>query len=249
VEPLHYLLADLSLYWEIEETNTIDIIDAFVKEEVFTQESGELLKEAAAIIYFIRVRLHTHYGEQREEAYVKPIHLNNHYVLQGKEVQALEKIYWLVLYPLYVSLDSVFKEGKQITEVFKLLNLPLIAVQTALSGVNTTLQAQKRRKLVTIVENTQRYQGVFDFRNRSGLSLSLLRDSMVLQATLSGLLTSKAEACATPHPVTQVKVISSSFQGYLRADVIVELLNNCGDIKHVISDNYFSLQRQKNVSP
>ncbi|CAF22988.1 hypothetical protein [Candidatus Protochlamydia amoebophila] len=91
-ELLHHLLNDLSLYFGMEEANTLDLIDALVKKEIFTAESGYLLQEAVAAVYLKRVGLHFTCGEQKEE-----VSLEN--FLSEQEV--LAKIYWLVLRPLY----------------------------------------------------------------------------------------------------------------------------------------------------
>ncbi|WP_052236367.1 hypothetical protein [Candidatus Protochlamydia amoebophila] len=91
-ELLHHLLNDLSLYFGMEESNTLDLIDALVKKEIFTAESGFLLQEAVAAIYLKRVGLHFICGEQKEE-------VNLEEFCDEKEI--LAKIYWLVLRPLY----------------------------------------------------------------------------------------------------------------------------------------------------
>ena len=98
VGPLYYFLADLALFYGIEATNTLDIIDALVARETFTPRSGKLLKEAVAAIYAIRLRLHLGYGEQKEEGFSTG---GGPGVLTTHEHQLLEKIYWLVLRPLY----------------------------------------------------------------------------------------------------------------------------------------------------
>ncbi|WP_226988515.1 hypothetical protein, partial [Candidatus Protochlamydia sp. R18] len=91
-ELLHHLLNDLSLYFGMEEANTLDLIDVLVKKEIFTAESGYLLREAVAAVYLKRVGLHFTCGEQKEE-----VTLENSLT----EQEVLAKIYWLVLRPLY----------------------------------------------------------------------------------------------------------------------------------------------------
>ncbi|WP_052236381.1 DUF294 nucleotidyltransferase-like domain-containing protein [Candidatus Protochlamydia amoebophila] len=96
-ELLHHLLNDLSLYFGMEETNTLDLIDALVKKEIFTVESGFLLQEAVAAIYLKRVGLHFICGEQKEE-----VNLDDPLIDDPlSEKKFLTKIYWLVLRPLY----------------------------------------------------------------------------------------------------------------------------------------------------
>ncbi|MBS4164653.1 Uncharacterized protein PRO82_001984 [Candidatus Protochlamydia amoebophila] len=91
-ELLHHLLNDLSLYFGIEEANTLDLIDALVKKGIFTAESGYLLQEAVVAVYLKRVGLHFTCEEQKEE-----VSLEN----PLSEQEVLTKIYWLVLRPLY----------------------------------------------------------------------------------------------------------------------------------------------------
>ncbi|WP_039355730.1 hypothetical protein [Candidatus Protochlamydia amoebophila] len=98
-ELLHHLLNDLSLYFGMEEANTLDLIDALVKKEIFTAESGFLLQEAVAAIYLKRVGLHFTCGEQKEEVNLEDF-------LNEQEVPA--KFYWLVLRPLYRKLKLCF---------------------------------------------------------------------------------------------------------------------------------------------
>ncbi|WP_213105564.1 hypothetical protein [Candidatus Protochlamydia amoebophila] len=98
-ELLHHLLNDLSLYFSMKEANTIDLIDALVKKEIFTVESGFLLQEAVAAIYLKRIGLHFTCGEQKEEVSLKEFH---------DEKEILAKIYWLVLRPLYRKLKLCF---------------------------------------------------------------------------------------------------------------------------------------------
>lgn len=99
-ELLNHLLNDFSLYFKIEEPNTLDVIDKLVKKEVFTEQSGVLLKEAVSAIYLARVGLHLEKGEQTEN-----------FSMQEEDwtQKALEKAYWLVLRPLYRELKKCFQ--------------------------------------------------------------------------------------------------------------------------------------------
>ncbi|CAF23789.1 hypothetical protein [Candidatus Protochlamydia amoebophila] len=101
MELLHHLLNDLSLYFGMEESNTLDLIDALVKKEILTAESGFLLQEAAAAIYLKRVGLHFIYEEQKEEVSIGDF---------GSEKGILVKIYWLVLRPLYRKLKHCISD-------------------------------------------------------------------------------------------------------------------------------------------
>ncbi|WP_042280445.1 hypothetical protein [Candidatus Protochlamydia sp. R18] len=91
-ELLNHFLNDLSLYFDIEGSNTLDLIDNLVKEKYLTSESGFLLQEAVAAVYLKRVGLHFKHKEQKEEVSLEEL---------GSEREIFEKVYWLVLRPLY----------------------------------------------------------------------------------------------------------------------------------------------------
>ncbi|MBA2369615.1 MAG: DUF4116 domain-containing protein [Candidatus Protochlamydia sp.] len=109
VVPLYYLLGDLALYFGISETNTIDIICKLVEGGCLTKESGGLLQECVSALYTMRIRLHLHYKEQKEEASCTSSDLE-FLTLTKNEIALLEKTYWLVLQPLYSSLGSILKK-------------------------------------------------------------------------------------------------------------------------------------------
>ncbi|CAF24065.1 DUF294 nucleotidyltransferase-like domain-containing protein [Candidatus Protochlamydia amoebophila] len=91
-ELLNHFLNDLSFYFDIEGSNTLDLIDNLVKEKFLTPESGFLLQEAVAAVYLKRVGLHFKHKEQKEEVSLEEL---------GSERKIFEKVYWLVLRPLY----------------------------------------------------------------------------------------------------------------------------------------------------
>lgn len=133
VKLLNYLLSDMALFLGIVETNTLDIVDALVVKQIFTRESGLLLKESVAAIYAIRIRLHLHYKEQKEEASCVP---HPSFVqFTSQEISALEKCYWLVLRPLYTRLQNVVDPLKRadFKEVFSDVDLVEIAINEDLS--------------------------------------------------------------------------------------------------------------------
>ena len=102
-ELLNHLMSDLSLYFGIMEGNTLDIIEKLVEKEIFTEESGELLKEAVAAVYVARVGLHFAYGQQKETA----LEIKDSPPILAEKVQnQLEKAYWLVLRSLYRKLKE-----------------------------------------------------------------------------------------------------------------------------------------------
>lgn len=85
LQPLYYALSHLALYYGIEETNTLDIVDALQRKGVFVETTANLLKDSVARIYSLRLEAH-HNHQTKKDA------------LRSKE---LEKIYWLMLHPLY----------------------------------------------------------------------------------------------------------------------------------------------------
>ncbi|KIC71116.1 DUF294 nucleotidyltransferase-like domain-containing protein [Candidatus Protochlamydia amoebophila] len=91
-ELLNHFLNDLSLYFRIKGSNTLDLIDNLVKKKYLTSESGFLLQEAVAAVYLKRVGLHFKHKEQKEEVSLEEL---------GSERKIFEKVYWLVLRPLY----------------------------------------------------------------------------------------------------------------------------------------------------
>ena len=100
-ELLHHLLNDFSLYFKIDEANTLDVIEELVNKSVFSQQSGKLLKESVCAVYSARVALHLKEEEQTEEFSMQ---------LENPTQQALEKVYWIVLRPIYRALKECFQE-------------------------------------------------------------------------------------------------------------------------------------------
>ena len=105
VEILIHLLSDIAFFFGITKTNTLDIIDRLVEIKVFTNVSGELVRESVATIYTIRIRLHTLYKEQKEEGSCRS-HPRYKQLLPF-EIAVLEKYYWLILRPLYARLEMI----------------------------------------------------------------------------------------------------------------------------------------------
>ncbi len=120
VELLNHTLSDLALYFGVKKVNTLDIIDDLVNKEIFSPRTGDVLKEAVAAIFSIRVRLHCFYGERNDEG--SKVESQTHCVLTQKEQKALRKIYWLVIHPLFHCLNVAF-EKKQLESIFNKLDL------------------------------------------------------------------------------------------------------------------------------
>ena len=131
VEPLNYLIGDIRLYFGIEATNTFEVIDNLIERKFFKPESGKLLKEAAAAIYMIRVRLQLGSKEQTETVSLRSLaaeninnnnnNLKRNFHLKEEEIKALINAYWIVLVPLYA-----YFEDKLINQEVALSNLTSI---------------------------------------------------------------------------------------------------------------------------
>ncbi len=121
VEIFNHLLSDIALYYGILQTNTIEIIAALVEQGCFTEKTGQLLQECVASIYALRIGMHLHYGQQKESAScTADLKL---YTLASKEIALLEKIWWLVFYPLYNCVDTIIKKNEDFREAFQNIDL------------------------------------------------------------------------------------------------------------------------------
>lgn len=122
-ELFHQLISDLSLYFGIKSTNTLDRIDELLKLKVFSEESGILLKEAATSIWLMRVDLHLRSGEQKEV-------FETDAIADHRLAYALRQTYWMVLLPLYTHLreSGIFQNQKSLTNLIP-IDLHEIAFQ------------------------------------------------------------------------------------------------------------------------
>ncbi len=151
VEMLDHFLTHFALYWGLESTNALDIIEEFRTEDVplenkskgvvevfsskdvFVLSSSQMLKEAVETLYRLRIRAHLHYGEGRGELVCSQAssQINSlstaHCVVTREEQAELEKIHRLVLKPLYSRLATAIEKEYDFESVFKKLDLPLQA--------------------------------------------------------------------------------------------------------------------------
>ncbi|PJD96745.1 MAG: hypothetical protein CK425_05220 [Parachlamydia sp.] len=114
-ELLNHFLNDLSLYFNVQTGNTLDLVDDLQKKEVFTNESAELLREAVAYIYAMRVGLHVQYEEQKEEIVLEKI--------PEAALKQLKKIYCLILRPIYRRLKKCLDKPEFFHSYFSKINL------------------------------------------------------------------------------------------------------------------------------
>ena len=125
------MITDLSIYFNLNETNTLDIIDVLVRKEIMTTESGQLLKKTVSMIYLIRVRLQFFCIEnpnkpleecRRVEVRGKMVsneslNLQNYPVLHVHEEKWLSIAYWLALKPLYKKI-KIFLDNEILKKTF-----------------------------------------------------------------------------------------------------------------------------------
>ncbi|MGR3912206.1 MAG: ankyrin repeat domain-containing protein [Candidatus Rhabdochlamydia sp.] len=157
-QSLNLLLADIALYWDIPDSNTEDIIEALNELKVFTPESCELLKEFSHAIYKIRLKLHSHYQEQKEEGYLTGISTQTKYVLSHEEKHLLERCDCLVLKPLYALLTPLFKnyslcqQNQDFAKTFSQVDLVKTALENLLLA--DTHSGADLKKLSKHINNT-----------------------------------------------------------------------------------------------
>ena len=105
--PLSYLITCLGIYFNIEETNTLDILDRLGGRAFFDPTSARLIKEVVATLYLIRLQLHFSYQKGCDEAL---LHLNSERMglrlLTEQQKGWLDCAKELVLRPLYEALQE-----------------------------------------------------------------------------------------------------------------------------------------------
>lgn len=118
---LFHLISDLSFYFGIDQTNTLDIISALATRGVFHPRTGQLFQEVFALLYQIRCRLHLSRREQSDEAFARSqiSTPNSRGILREQDRTELERCYCLVLCPLYQVLSKAIQEEQKFEERFK----------------------------------------------------------------------------------------------------------------------------------
>ncbi|MBA2369617.1 MAG: hypothetical protein H0V82_11420 [Candidatus Protochlamydia sp.] len=101
MEPLYGFLSDVAFYFVIKEYNPLDTVDALFHQGCFSPESRELLRES---IYTLNCF-------QNEDEFSCEPHLHFPTITMNQKL-LLEKIYWLVLHPLYHFLETNIKEKR-----------------------------------------------------------------------------------------------------------------------------------------
>ncbi|MGR3973823.1 MAG: ankyrin repeat domain-containing protein [Candidatus Rhabdochlamydia sp.] len=148
--PLNLLLGDIALYWNIAETNTDKIIQAFEANKIFSEESCALLREFCQGVYWIRLKLHAHYQEQKEEGYLTGEMSQHKYVLSAQEKTILERGKAVILKPLYSLLTSVFQsvsleeQNDRFASTFSKVDLAQVALQDLLFQDNPSRSELKK---------------------------------------------------------------------------------------------------------
>ena len=232
-EPLFHLLGDLALYYGLEETNTLDVIDAL--ENLFTEQSRELLKQTVAKIYHRRVELHLKHGKQHEMT--SPI--------------GFEQVQALVLEPLYAKLE-VWLEKEQFEEVdliesafssqviafteqanlerarsfIQILKLYLGEDQTKVQHYYEKLSTDTRLEPLRemFVQEMPEDSPLLSIPNRDGYRQAFRMDYQQLDAMLMQITTDQP---------SRVEVIGLGGRGrrYLKEEIAATLLNEEGHIR------------------
>ena len=109
IEPLFHVIGDLGNFFGFEETNTLDIVDKLTDAGQLSEESRSLLKEAVADLYMMRIRNRDDYSLEEKK---------------GK----LQRIYWLVIFPLYAMLKSALRDSTASLEKVFVNNIDLLEV-------------------------------------------------------------------------------------------------------------------------
>ncbi|MGZ3632847.1 MAG: hypothetical protein ACXWM7_00775 [Parachlamydiaceae bacterium] len=243
VELLFHPLSDLALYYRIQETNSLLIVDQLVSRKIFTQESRELLKESIAAIHKIRIRLHLFYQRQKEETLIRrSIRSESSSVayLTPSEVVLLEKTYWLVVKPLHHLIDCAIHE--QSLDGFSQVDLLQIAFcfqtkacikQIALHLRYNASTMEKHLSLFSqlsklpddslrlayfeVVKNTPVAKALLEIPNGSGLRLGFIEEQKKLEQDFLFLIQTEPSEVA-------VFFSDSTHPVYLKPKVIKELV-------------------------
>lgn len=125
IEPIFHLIGDLALIHGVKVTNTLDILEELGNH--FNSSSRSLLKESIEFLFSMRIKVQNLYGQQSEEMnFTQDGHLSV-FIPSEKELFEFEKIYWLVIFPLY-SIEDLSKEpsidlfSTAVSKAFILLN-------------------------------------------------------------------------------------------------------------------------------
>jgi len=118
IVPLNLLLGMIGIYFDIQTGSPLEITEELQQLRIFSGNTAELIKETLEITYKIRVRLHLLYKEQKDSALLN--------YLSEKEKEALRRAYWLVIRPLYSSIEKIL-DGKTV-------DLPFEAFEASLSN-------------------------------------------------------------------------------------------------------------------
>ena len=258
VELLNFFLADMALYFGIRASNTLDIIEALVEKSVFTKNTGDLLKEAIASIYCLRVRLHQFYGEQKEEGYLTGL---SGCQLKKMEIGQLDKIYWLILRPLYhFCLPQVMIEKKSVEVVFSDLDLVSVCLDEVCESQGDPgffiplIKHIAEGLFATHLDIFKKLSKRSELEPLRQAYLEVLEINQIPEALLGQIraipnragfrrsflkkendLKDKIEAISTPDfhndkTTSQARLISSRGIRYLKPEIIREILDDSGDL-------------------
>ncbi|MCE5318093.1 MAG: ankyrin repeat domain-containing protein, partial [Parachlamydia sp.] len=169
---IHYLLADLSMLWGIQKTNTLEILDQ-IPQTVLTDRSKALLKEAAAIIYTLRLALHRAYRQQKEEGYPVGRQPGGELAPGGiapEDWERLKQYYHLILRPLYCFIAPfVNQPNARLDQIFHQLDLLELGFERAWrnpdafsSSTLTYISAYLKKIPAPLVEHVAHFKILFE---------------------------------------------------------------------------------------
>lgn len=220
-EPLFHFIGDLGVYYGMEQTNTLDLIDVF---PCFNEITKALLKQAAGFLYNLRVRLHLSAGALEERASQTPSHTIP--TLTQAEINRLQEIYKLLLKPLYgVTIDSLLDDPGTTTPIDLLVPaLRKPNKRTVMSIARFTTEHSAKKSLSEQLTLHQRYYDMLQdprslklrklyirtISDRAARSLSVLpnragfRESRRIEMSR---LQKKLKAITTSDPASGVQIV------------------------------------------
>lgn len=164
MQPLFYLLATLAIYFGIEETNTLDIVDHLQALKFFDETSATLLRETLSAIYLIRLRLHFAYGKGCDVAV--QAHQQKELGKQSftqKEQVWVNRAYLLVLPPLYRAIRANPDCIPQQIDLFARLSHRWL--QTLETEKEAQEMVQEVAEYTRYLIDTEQLKKIFDFHH------------------------------------------------------------------------------------
>ncbi len=241
--PLNHLIEALGLYWGVECTNTLDVIDELTGS--LSEETRELLKYYVSNLYQIRIRLHQLYKEQKDEAPCSAE--QSHVFFSSKEISLLVQTYWLILYPLYNHLELFNERIDLLLQIHREQMFIHCFVDYHIQR-KAPLQIHERcyRSLldwpvdaILYIQRMQKHglniQELALIPGRDGWRYAQLEDAECLDQTLR-LITSESQTSSV-----SIRASTWDLPRYLNADVMGQIMDAHGDIVRSIPDCFHNV--------